>query len=340
MIHGHGDDGYRYGRPISINFSSNVYGRFDWGALHQHLSQSLALIHSYPEPAAESLVALLAQKECISPESICVTNGATEAIYLIAQAFAGKKSSIIIPTFSEYADACVLHQHQMKYAFSLHEAVSEQTDLLWLCHPNNPTGLAYDQDELEHAIKRHPNTLFVIDQSYEHFTQHPLFSVSGALTYPNVMVLHSMTKHYAIPGLRLGYMTASADLLRKVTCYCMPWAVNQLAIEAGKYLLNHHHDYTIDLDTLLIETKQLQKQLETIEGITVYPTDTHFFLVCLAKYKAAHLKNYLANEFGFLIRDAANFAGLNEYYLRIATQNKHENNQLIQAIKQWQSSHS
>ena len=139
MINGHGDDIYRHERKIVSNFSSNIYGRQDLSALQNHLCSCIQTIHSYPEPDAYSLVELLAGKNDIQLSNILVTNGAVEAIYLIAQTFRGKKSCVITPTFSEYEDACYINEHTLSFAASLSQ-INKDAELVWLCNPNNPTG--------------------------------------------------------------------------------------------------------------------------------------------------------------------------------------------------------
>ena len=115
MIEGHGDDIYRYDDLVKMNFSSNVYQHTDLTALKEYLKDSFDLISNYPEPQPRSLERLIALKEGISPEAVLVTNGATEAIYLIAQHFHGSASVIPQPTFNEYADACRQCHHIISY---------------------------------------------------------------------------------------------------------------------------------------------------------------------------------------------------------------------------------
>ena len=112
----------------------------------------------------------------------------------------------------------------------------------------------------------------------------------------------------------------------------MPWSVNQLAIEAGHYLLSSSQ-YDIDIYLLLREKKRLVQSLLSIGGMEIWPSDTHYMLVQLRK--AAALKEYLATEHGILIRDASNFEGLNEHFFRIATQTPEENDKLVESIKKW-----
>lgn len=333
MIEGHGDDAYKY-KAIKINFSSNVYNHVDHSGLRQYLCRQMETIRTYPEPEPFSLEKVLAEQLHLSPKEVCVTNGATEAIYLIAQTFRNRTSAILMPTFSEYADACKLHSHKVISIYDL-DNLSEMVNLIWLCNPNNPTGEVREKEVLKDCITKHANCLFVIDQSYEFFTLKPLLTAMEAVEFPNVILLHSMTKRFAVPGLRLGYITACNNLLREIRLQRMPWSVNQLAIEAGYYLLRSSSDYDIDIPLLLSEKERLSKSLISIGGIEIWPSDTHYMLVRLRMGKAFALKEYLAMEYGILIRDASNFEGLNEQFFRIATQTPEENDKLVECIKKW-----
>ena len=332
MIEGHGDDAYKY-KAIKINFSSNVYNHVDHSGLHQHLFQQMESIRTYPEPEPYSLEKVLAERFHLSSEEVCVTNGATEAIYLIAQTFRNQISAILMPTFSEYADACRLHGHKVVPIYNLNR-LPDRGRLIWLCNPNNPTGEVREKEVSTACIKQNPQRIFIMDQSYEFFTQKALLTAREAAEFPNVILLHSMTKRFAVPGLRLGYITACKELLHEIRTQRMPWSVNQLAIEAGHYLLSSSQ-YDIDISLLLREKERLVQSLLSIGGMEIWPSDTHYMLVQLRMGKAAALKEYLATEQGILIRDASNFEGLNEHFFRIATQTPEENDKLVESIKKW-----
>lgn len=333
MLKGHGDDIHNYKREIVSNFSSNIYGKQDLSALQQHLCSNIGLIHSYPEPDASSLTRLLAEKHCIGNENICVTNGATEAIYLIAQTFTNRNSSIVVPTFSEYEDACTIHNHTLSFIQHPDE-IDNEAELVWICNPNNPDGTAYDLDYLTGIVKKHSDTIFLFDQSYGHFTDRQVWDIEEATQYTNVILIHSMTKQYCVPGLRLGYITGHSELIRQISERRMPWSVNGLATEAGKFLIGNEVRLP-DIHAYLRETKRLQKKLSELPGITVSPTCTHFFLCRLEKKEAADLKSWLIDNYGILIRNAANFRGLDAHHFRIAAQSPEENEVLLKAIREW-----
>ena len=341
MLRGHGDDAYRYGDRIRSNFSSNVWYGADLSGLWRHLSGALERLSSYPEPDAVSLAERLAGHWEIDTGSVCVTNGATEAFYLIAQAWGGRHSVIVTPSFSEYEDACTLHGHRMTFV-SLDELLDGTVSLageglVWLCNPNNPDGRTVAPERLCRLIEAHPERVFVVDHSYAAFTRRPLLSVQQACGFENVVLVHSMTKQYAVAGLRLGYLTAHPALIRRIAMHRMPWSVNALAVEAGLYLLAHAGDFELPLEEYLQEAERFRQAVGAIPGVETLPSDCHFFTGVLARGRSADLKEYLAREEGILIRDASNFRRYGEGHFRLAAQRPAENDRCVQAIARWMS---
>ncbi|WP_329905495.1 aminotransferase class I/II-fold pyridoxal phosphate-dependent enzyme [Porphyromonas pogonae] len=331
MINGHGDDLFRH-TNIRANFSSNVYGGVDISDLKRHLKEHIDCIDSYPEPEPYALQKAIADFYTLSPDNVLVTNGATEAIYLIAQTYSGNSSGILQPTFSEYADACTIHHHQIQNLFALDE-ISNSVQMVWLCNPNNPTGKVWDLKVLREMIQHYPQTIFVIDQSYEYFTHKEVLEVQEAAEYNNVILIHSMTKKFAMPGLRLGYITAATPLIHLLRNERMPWSVNALAIESGMYLLAQGMPDTLDKHLLWRETERLSNEINALKHFIAPPTDTHFMLVQCKNISSAQLKSMLVHDYELLIRDASNFAGLDRSYVRIATQTPMHNDLLINALK-------
>jgi threonine-phosphate decarboxylase len=151
----------------------------------------------------------------------------------------------------------------------------------------------------------------------------------------NVLQLHSMTKQYGIPGLRVGYVVASSRFIATLRQSHRPWSVNALAMEAGKWLIRHHARLIPDLTAYLTETQRLRERLNVLEGIQTFDTQTNFFLCTIELATATELKDYLANQQNILIRDASNFRRLTPHHFRIATQSPEENDALVAAIQQF-----
>ena len=321
MLQGHGDDAYRYA-GIRHNFSSNIFSHADLSGLKTFLSSRLDVIGTYPEPEPRALERLIAEQSGVGEECVLVTSGATEAIYLIAESWKALPYEISQPTFSEYADACQTVDMQQG-----------SNGILWLCNPNNPTGSVIPKADVLGLAKRYH--LFVLDQSYEDYTLAPLLSPAEAVAAGNILQLHSLTKTYCIPGLRIGYVVGAAALIGQLRQRLRPWSVNALAIEAATWLIRNHVRVLPELTAYLAEAQRLRNALHAIDGISVEPTSTNFMLCRLDErlgITAAELKEHLATRNGLLIRDASNFEGLTPYHFRVAAQTREEDDELIRSL--------
>lgn len=337
MIQGHGDDGYLFDRPIKADFSSNVwYGGLSEG-LKAHLAGKVGDIDHYPDAGGVKLQTLLEKQAGLAPGSIMVTNGGTEAIYLVAQAFTGATATIIAPTFAEYADACKLYRHQVQYLFwdKLTRDTVFMTDMVFICNPNNPTGHAFDEQSLQHLVNLNKHTIFIIDEAYIQFTRDTATMVPHLHRLPNVLVIRSLTKTCCIPGLRLGYLAGRKQLVDRVRAYRMPWSVNSLALEAGYYIAAHPGQFQLPTDTLLEQTYQFRESIRKMPEFRVWPTHTHYFLFETLTGTAAGLKAWLLENHGILIREASNFYGLEQGHCRVACRSVADNTLLTTALRQW-----
>ena len=314
MLYGHGDDFYNAKNEVKINFSSNVWHGANLDKLKEHLIEHFDKLTRYPEPDAATLKRLLARRYEIKEENIVVTNGSITAFYLLAQAWRGAKSMIAIPSFSEYEDACRLHEHEISFfptSDDLSELSLEGQDFCWICNPNNPDGKLIHRTELLRLISANPQTTFIIDQAYVAFTTEDMLKPSDVKTHKNLILVQSISKAYNIPGLRIGYLVSSPEILI------------------------HPAQFTLPIRKWQRETADFIYQLSKLDGLEVIPTSTTFFLVRLKKGTAADLKQFLLDNYGILIRDASNFRGLDETYLRLSTQKADENQLLLEGVKIW-----
>jgi len=334
MLVGHGDDGYKHHRPVIADFSTNVWYGGAPDGLKAHLFERWHRIERYPEVVAESLVSKIATTYGLPDDCILVANGSTESIYMIANAFAAAHTGIAIPTFSEYEDACRMYGHKITLLpwGEVESGHVPSLDLIYICNPNNPTGEIIRNLELH--IQKNKNLLYVIDEAFIEFTSSFSSLVRLVLKYENLIVMRSMTKVYAIPGLRLAYMAAAPNLISRIKKFKMPWSVNTLAVEAGHFIFDHSDRISVPLQTILNEKQKFMAALSAL-GFTVYPSHTHFFLVETPIFNAADLKEYLLNNHDLLIRDAGNFRGLSDKFFRLATLSPEKNNLLINALTEW-----
>ncbi len=334
MIYGHGDNQQQYSVKLKADFSSNV--RFDGcpEKLLEHLKNKTGLIANYPEPDGASLKKMIADKYGLNVQQVLICNGSSDGFYQIAQTFSGCQSAILYPSFSEYEDACRMNKHQL--GFFLKEELGSysfsNTDLVWFGNPNNPDGHVFDLKLIENLLKKNPNANFVIDEAFVEMSNKVTSAIHLLQRFQNLVICQSLTKTYGIPGLRLGYILGNEEIIRKLDQFTRPWSVNSLAIEAGRFILNHSEELKPDVQQLMSDSKVLQRKVDTIEGFTVIPSDTGFFLVEIANSSVADLQNYLLKH-QLSIRDASNFRGLDEQFFRVGIQSEEKNEQLVKALQ-------
>lgn len=338
MLFGHGDDYYQSTRSIISNFSSNVWHGADLSGIREHLYRRFDRLTRYPEPDAASLKRLLAQHYGVETSQLVVTNGSITAFYLLAQAWQGARSAIAVPSFAEYEDACRPHGHRLTFfptKMGLSEIPLEEQDMCWLCNPNNPDGRLYTRAELLALLEANRQVLFVIDQAYADFVTTELLHPADVEAHPNLVLVQSISKAHNLPGLRIGYLVAAPEIVKRVARFLIPWSVNAVAVEVGNYVLSHPEQFMLPLRAWLDETAWFISRLNEQGIVEALPTSTTFFLAHLRRGKAADLKRYLLETHGILIRDASNFRTLDDRYIRLSTQTREENEALLQALDAW-----
>ena len=332
MIYGHGDDLYRSGREVKANFSTNVWYEADTAPLCRFLEEKLETVFHYPEPDAGSFCRVAADYHGVSPRNVLAGNGATELFYRVAHAFAGSCTLLPVPSFTEYEDACSLYGHRLVFLPRTDVSALPAGELMFICNPNNPDGRIWTQDDICRILETCPDRVLVVDESFIGFAPEAQTAVGLLKKYANLLIVRSMTKCYAIPGLRLGYLLGGEQLIERVGRFALPWSVNVLAIEAGKFLLEHGASGLPDAIGLLQRQREFSGRIAQIPGFRPVPSHTSFFLT-ETDYDSSALKTYLLEHNGLLIRDASNFRGLDNHYFRVNTLTDEKNAMLTDALE-------
>ena len=303
---------------------------------------SSASIECYPDSEATELKQSLAKKLNIAPENLLIGSGSTELIRLVAVAYFGAEDSVLIPqpTYGEYEVAChlvgarVLKQPMPKetnFQLNIAETVElirkHQPRGIFLCNPNNPTGQYLSREEVKQILSITKDSLVILDEAYIAFTE-GAWSSSDLISGGNLVILRSMTKDYALAGLRLGYAISAEPIIAILRRVRPPWNVNCVAQRAGVLALNDDA-YLKACGLKIREAKEFLIKELTHLGLSPVPSQTNFFLVKVgnaAKFRQALLKR------GFLVRDCASF-GLPDY-IRLAPRTPPECQRLITAIKE------
>ena len=288
----------------------------------------------------------------LSADDIIITTGGSEAVLFAFLSCLNPGDEIIVPepayanymAFAISAGAVIRTvTTTIEEGFSLpkvekfEELINERTKAILICNPNNPDGRLIRRAELLALIEANRQTVFIIDQAYVAFTTERLLEPSDVCNHPNLILIQSISKAHNIPGLRIGYLIASPDKVEQINRYIIPWSVNAIAVEAGKYILTHPEQYILPIREWQRETASLIDRLNELGDLEALPTSVTFFLVRLKKGTAAGLKQYLWDRHGLLIRDASNFRSLDETYIRISAQTAAENQVLVDAVREWLS---
>lgn len=338
---------YGENRHEIIDFSVNINPLGVPETLIEALKKELKEMVRYPEIDGASGKMALAQHLNLKSENIILGNGATELIYLFARSLRPEKVLIVKPTFTEYSKAfrsvgSSIYDYYTKeekdFAIQIEELISKiddiKPDVLVLCNPNNPTGVFTEGEKLISILEKlkETNTYLFIDESFIDFTDKA--SCLSLIEKYNIFILRSMTKIFAVPGLRLGYGIGSEDIISKLNQIKEPWTINSLAIKGIEILLEDSQ-YLKKTQQWYSEEKQyLYSELRKIQGIKVIQSETNFFLIKLLKHNSDSLKEYLLDK-KIYIRSCNDFQGLSDKYIRIALRKREENIRIISEIRKY-----
>ncbi|MEG0006363.1 MAG: threonine-phosphate decarboxylase, partial [Clostridium sp.] len=307
--------------------------------------QGICKVDRYPDITYRDLVNAISNYEDTSSEYILLGNGAGEVIFNIVRALMPRKGVLFAPSFSEYGDAlssvgCRSFYYSYGKDFSNVEGIVDyidyDVDIVFLCNPNNPTGVLSSRDVLVKVAKRckEVGAVLVIDESFLDFVENKWkISMIGLVKeYENIFVVKSLTKFYAFPGIRIGYgVTSNPDYINRYRGVCPPWNVNTLAMVGAIAALGETEYARESVAYVKSEGESLYNELISINGIKVYrPSVNYIFFKCLVDID---LKDELIKR-GILIRDCSNYYGLDSGYYRVAVRTKMENRILINGLKE------
>jgi threonine-phosphate decarboxylase len=331
-----------------LDFSANINPLGPSLKALQRLRRDLALIRFYPDADNRELRNLVADTAGIDGDCILFGNGATPLLHLIPRVLKPRKAVVIEPGFSEYGAAleqahCQIHRLLLgpETAFRLRREALLDTlrrarpEILMLGNPNNPTGNVLPRGLLSELVETcsQRRIYLVVDESFLDFTPYPSCA-SDATKHPGLIVVRSLTKFWALAGLRIGYLVAHRKLVQKLSAGLEPWSVNTLASAAAAESLrdDNYRDRTLDL--VRRERAYLTKQLAALGWLEPFPSETNFLLVRITApgMTSTRLCEWLA-ERNILLRDGSSFPGLDQRYFRVAVRRRSENQRLVEALR-------
>lgn len=341
------DAGMNAGEIIDFSASINPLG--PPSSARKAFINSYQRISRYPDPYAVTLKEALAERHGLQSAEVLVGNGSTQLIYLFCAALRPRTALVIAPAFSEYTNALALIGADVRrlsliddrsFQFSsekLMAAWDEDCDLLVLATPNSVTGQLIPKAEIENiarlALIR--KRFVVIDEAFIDFVEDQSVKMLVRRN-PFLLVLRSLTKYYALPGLRLGYIVGEARRIAQIASYQEPWSVNGPAIDVALACLDDEGFAAKTARWLDQEKKFVFNRLRTLEGLIPFPSDVNFLLVRIAKHAvdALELRSFLLHK-KILIRACNTFTQLGGDYFRVAVRHRKDNRRLLAALHEW-----
>jgi histidinol-phosphate aminotransferase len=322
-----------------IDFSSNINPI----GMSSRLKNALADvdISRYPDPDCLALREALAKKADVDVTSILIGNGSTELIHLITRVFLTKESNAIIlsPTYGEYEMACKLSgaepvfikaDEKLYFRWNIPNVCKQikavAPRVVFLCNPNNPTGVLLQRGEVARIAAAAAPGLLIIDEAYMPFADDP-WDAAELIDRGNIAVMRSMTKDYAVAGIRLGYIIASPDIIERLKCYQPFWSVNTIAQSVGLAAIDDDRHIAKARKVVAKAKAYITKAIEDT-GLEVVPSKTNFLLIKVGNAKA--IRRALLRQ-GICVRDCTSF-GLPQY-IRIAMQPLPECHKFVEALR-------
>jgi len=335
----HGGDVYRY--PNVVDFSANINFLGMPQAVREAAMRGVEESVHYPQADHSELKYAVAAHYGVPCDCILCGNGAAELIYAMVHALKPRKALLPAPTFSEYEQAltacgCEVSHFLLKKenAFGMEDEFIEQVtadiDIVFLCTPNNPTGVLTPLPYLQKLLAacERADTMLVVDESFLGFIP-DAESVRALLPETShLIILQSLTKLYAIPGLRLGCaFFSTSQQAQAVALHIPPWNITLPAQYAGIAALSLEDYIPQTQQAILAERTYLYDNLSHIPTLTVYPSAANFLLIESPPALWQHCLNH-----GYLLRNCSDFIALGERYNRLAVRTHSENTALITCI--------
>lgn len=327
-----------------IDFSANINPLGMPSSVKRAIIEGVDKIEKYPDITYFELKCAIEEFENINKENLILGNGAAEVLFNVVRGISPKNTLILAPTFSEYEEATKAVNGNITYYrlkedndFYIEEDIldyiNNDLDLIFICNPNNPTGVITKKDLLKNILikAKKCNVMLIIDESFLDFIEENLSMIKYVSEYKNLIIIKSLTKFFALPGIRIGYAICSNIYLKeKIEKISPAWNINILAEIATKTGLKDENYIKESRKFIKNEKKYLYNELKEIKGLKVYEPSVNFiFLKTLIKI---NLKDELLKN-NILIRSCSNYKGLRDVHYRIAVRTHEENALLINSIR-------
>ncbi|PIC64719.1 threonine-phosphate decarboxylase [Sporosarcina sp. P13] len=328
-----------------LDFSENCNPAGPPVAVKEAWAGLLSTITSYPDPDGQPFRAVASKFHQVEEQCVLVGNGAAELLSLLAGRYRGQRVLLIDPTFSEYratleASGAEVVSIQAKEEDDFRLPIAHilealpKVAALYLCTPNNPTGILPSSDELLTVVRAagESGTEVVMDEAFIDFVDEKQSFIHQLERYPHVIVVRSMTKMYAIPSIRLGYIVAHPEITSAVKRQASHWHVNGVAAEIGALCLKEQQYCQSAIHHAQTERAKMVAFLRAYDCRVIDSVAN--YLIFAPKQDAKVLYRYLLAQ-GIVLRHSENFRGMDGRWLRVGMKSAEQMNTLREAMANW-----
>lgn len=332
-----------------LDFSANINPLGLSESVRTAIAAEIDRVVHYPDPQGRLLKEALSSYYAVPEEELLLGNGAAELFYVYMHCFRPKRVLIPVPSFNEYERAALAAGADVIYCYMSREEgfampVDElrrragSVDCILLGNPNNPTGTLTPARDIESLVwtAQKAGTDVIVDESFLDFRSDGERYAMRSLVkqYDNLFAMQSLTKYYAVPGLRLGFVVVPEGKRRQLEMHKDVWNVNCLAQSAGIAALKDRAYQEKTQQYVRNAAMRLYEKVRAIPGLEPLPPTVNFMLVDAAGtgLTASYIGAVLRNK-SILIRDCANYPGLTPFYFRLAVRTEEENEMLCKALK-------
>ncbi len=319
-----------------LDFSENVNPAGPPQVIVNRWPDLWAQLGAYPDPQGEPFLSAVAGYHGLPNSYFFAGNGAAELLALVAERYRGKRAVVVHPTFSEYESTLKAKKVEIIRVVAseadgftlpvreIMEAMAEAS-VLYLCTPNNPTGVMPRREVLQ-TIIRHSAEVgcdIVLDEAFIDFVDESLSFITEIKENPHVIIVRSMTKMYAIPGIRLGYIVAEPTVIGEIKALAPHWNVNGIAAQIGALCLSEEAYRQQAIRHSNAQREELKAFLRA-KGCTVTDSVTNFLAFKPPEGLDAREMYKGLLEKGIVLRHSENFRGMDGRWLRIGMKNETE----------------
>ncbi len=328
------------GQPL-LDFSANINPLGPPGWLRSLINRDLHLVSHYPDPECATLINTISIKYQIDADLIVAANGSTELLHLLPDLLHRKRVIVPVPCYIDYLSVFeeggfevipVMCESADQFSLPI-DKISEQikgNDAVIFGNPVNPTGAAVENAQILELAAQHRETMFIIDEAFHDFIS-PFQTVGGQAA--NIITLNSLTKFFAMPGLRVGFGIFPEPLCSTIKRTMPPWSVNVLAQRAAVEALQDD-EYCRRTEAVCRELRaELQQSLGELGHLRVFDSTVNYLLVKLENRMSAEELYRMMLRDRLVIRRCGNYKGLDDRYFRVAVRRKEENERLVESLR-------